>query len=119
MIGQTEAEATAAGEQVVTGRALFEGNARARIAGSAEGLVKLVFRGQDRRLLGAHILREEATELVHVAQAVLHAGGRIDEFIDTTFNFRSRADAYKYAAYYGPQRLDRLRESGEGAGGSG
>ena len=29
----------------------------------------------------------------------------IDEFIDTTFNFPTRADAYKYAAYDGLQRL--------------
>ncbi len=111
MIGLTEAAAVAAGEDVVTGRALFEGNARARIAGSSEGLVKLVFRASDRRLLGAHILGEEATELVRVAQAVLHSGGKIDEFIDTTFNFPSRADAYKYAAYDGLRRLDHLRQS--------
>jgi NAD(P) transhydrogenase len=115
MIGLTEAAAVAAGEDVVTGRALFEGNARARIAGSSEGLVKLVFRASDRRLLGAHILGEEATELVHVARAVLHAGGKIDEFIDTTFNFPSRADAYKYAAYDGLRRLDQLLESRSGA----
>jgi hypothetical protein len=36
---------------------------------------------------------------------LLHKGGVIDEFIDTTFNFPTRADAYKYAAYDGLQRL--------------
>ena len=89
-----------------TGRALFEANARARIAGSTEGLLKLVFRAADKRLLGVHILGEEAAELIHIAQAVLHQGGTIDEFIDTTFNFPTRADAYKYAAYDGLQRLE-------------
>jgi NAD(P) transhydrogenase len=54
---------------------------------------------------------EEATELIHVAQAVLHAGATIHEFIDTTFNFPTRADAYKYAAYDGLQRL-RARATG-------
>jgi NAD(P) transhydrogenase len=105
MVGATEEAACAEGEDVETGRAYFEDNARARIAGSAAGLVKLVFRRSDQRLLGAHILGEEATELIHVAQAVLHKGGIIDEFIDTTFNFPTRADAYKYAAYDGLQRL--------------
>lgn len=105
MVGMTEDEARAAGEDVVTGRALFSGNARALISGGTEGLVKLVFRASDKVLLGAHILGEEATELIHVAQAVLHRGGVIDEFIDTTFNFPTRADAYKYAAYDGLQRL--------------
>jgi hypothetical protein len=46
-----------------------------------------------------------ATELIHIAQAVLHEEGTIDEFIDTTFNFPTHADAYKYAAYDGLQRL--------------
>jgi len=106
MVGLSEEAARSAGEDVETGRALFEANARARIAGSTEGLLKLVFRAADKRLLGVHILGEEATELIHIAQAVLHQGGTIDEFIDTTFNFPTRADAYKYAAYDGLQRLD-------------
>ena len=101
MVGLTEEAARAAGEQIATGRTLFAANARARIAGSTDGLLKLVYRTSDRKLLGAHILGEEATELIHIAQAVLHKGGAIDEFIDTTFNFPTRADAYKYAAYDG------------------
>jgi NAD(P) transhydrogenase len=106
MVGLTEEAARAAGEDVETGRAFFDANARARIAGLTEGLVKLVFRASDRRLLGVHILGEEATELIHIAHAVLHQGGSITEFIDTTFNFPTRADAYKYAAYDGLQRLE-------------
>jgi NAD(P) transhydrogenase len=106
MVGLTEDAARDAGEEVETGRAFFAANARARIAGATEGLVKLVFRAADRRLVGAHILGEEANELIHIAQAVLHSGGTIDEFIDTTFNFPTRADAYKYAAYDGLQRLN-------------
>jgi NAD(P) transhydrogenase len=108
MVGLTEQEARgddACGDDVEIGIAPFAGNARAMIAGSTDGLVKLVFRASDKLLLGVHIFGEEATELIHVAQAVLHRGGTIDEFIDTTFNFPTRADAYKYAAYDGLQRL--------------
>jgi NAD(P) transhydrogenase len=111
MVGLTEEAARAAGEDVGTGRTLFSANARARISGSTEGMLKLVFRQPDRRLLGVHIVGEEATELIHIAQAVLHRGGAIDEFIDTTFNFPTRADAYKYAAYDGlPPRASTLRQ---------
>ncbi len=104
-VGLTEDAARAEGHDVETGRALFEANARALIAGSTDGLVKLVFRASDRRLIGAHIVGEEATELIHIARAVLHNGGAIDDFINTTFNFPTRADAYKYAAYDGLRRL--------------
>jgi NAD(P) transhydrogenase len=111
MVGLTEEAARGAGEDVETGRAFFAANARAQIAGTAEGLVKLVFAVPDGRLLGAHILGEEATELIHLAQAVLHTGGTIDTFIDTTFNFPTRVDAYKYAAYDGLQRLQARAEN--------
>jgi NAD(P) transhydrogenase len=98
-VGLSEEAARAAGEDVETGRAFFADNPRARIAGTTEGLVKLVFRASDHRLLGAHILGEEASELIHIAHAMLHAGATAREFIDATFNFPTRADAYKYAAY--------------------
>ena len=109
MVGLTEAQARTASDDVGVGRTLFADNARARISGSTDGMLKLVFRQSDRRLLGAHIIGEEATELIHIAQAVLHRDGAIDEFIDTTFNFPTRADAFKYAAYDGlPPRASTL-----------
>src|SRR5262245_33853983 len=98
-VGLTEETARTAGEDIETGRAFFTANSRARIAGTTEGLVKLVFRASDRRLLGAHILGEEASELIHIAQAMLHARATVRDFIDATFNVPTRADAYKYAAY--------------------
>jgi NAD(P) transhydrogenase len=113
MVGLTEEAARTAGEDVETGRAFFAANSRARIAGTTEGVVKLVFRASDRRLLGAHILGEEASELIHIAQAMLHARATVREFIDTTFNVPTRADAYKYAAYDALQRLEARTESQE------
>jgi NAD(P) transhydrogenase len=105
MVGATEQAATADGLAYEVGKAWFADNARCRIAGTS-GLLKLVFRRDDRHLLGVHIVGEEAAELVHLGQAVLHAGGTIDQFIHTTFNVPTRTEAYKYAAYDGLQRLD-------------
>jgi hypothetical protein len=69
-------------------------------------LVKLVFRASDRRLLGAHILGEEASELIHIAHAMLRACATVRDFIDATYNVPTRADAYKYAAYDALQHLE-------------
>ena len=47
---------------------------------------------------------------------LFRSGGAIDEFIDTTFNFPTRADAYKYAAYDGlPPRASTLGHEGPSA----
>jgi NAD(P) transhydrogenase len=101
----SEEMAAAAGIDYEVGRHRFVENPKSIIAGTTQGLIKLVFRRDNRRLLGVHILGEEAAELVHVGQAVIHAGEAIDRFIHTTFNIPTRAEAYKYAAYDGLQRL--------------
>jgi NAD(P) transhydrogenase len=104
MVGMTEEGAAGRGIDVGVGRTSLADNARYRIAGTS-GLLKLVFDRRDRRLLGVHILGDEAAELVHHGQAVMHAGETIDRFIHTTFNVPTRSEAYKYAAYDGLQRL--------------
>jgi NAD(P) transhydrogenase len=105
MVGLSANSAAEAGIPHEVGRAQFTLNPRSIIAGTTYGLVKLVFRRDDRRLLGVHIVGEEAAELIHIGQAVLHAGETIDRFIHTTFNLPTRSEVYKYAAYDGLQRL--------------
>jgi NAD(P) transhydrogenase len=105
MVGLTEEAAASKGIDYEVGRGWFVNNARATIAGATDGLVKLVFKRDDRTLLGVHVLGDLAAELVHQGQAALHHGGTIDYFIHTTFNVPTQSDAYKYAAYDGLQRL--------------
>ena len=50
---------------------------------------------------------DDASELIHIGQAVLHVGGTIDYFIHPTFNVPTLSEAYKYAGYDGLQRLSR------------
>jgi NAD(P) transhydrogenase len=105
MVGLTSEAAEAQGIDFEVGRYDFALNPRSRIAGTTYGMIKLVFRRDDRTLLGVHIVGEEAAELVHIGQAVIHAGQPIDQFIDSTFNIPTRSEAYKYAAYSGLQNL--------------
>jgi NAD(P) transhydrogenase len=104
-VGFTEEGAAAQGIEYEVGRGWFANNSRATIAGATDGLVKLVFRKDDRKLLGVHVLGDLAAELVHLGQAVLNCDGTIDYFIHSTFNVPTQSEAYKYAAYDGLQRL--------------
>ena len=110
-VGLTEEQARSAGIDYEVGRASFGTNAKARISGFPDGLVKLVFRMPDKVLLGVHIVGELASELIHIGQFVMHVGGTIDRFIDATFGVPTRSEAYKYAAYDGLDRLARRTES--------
>src|SRR5919106_1455539 len=105
MVGPTEEAARTQGVEHEVGKGWFAENTKATISGFTEGLVKLVFRRGDRTLLGVHILGDDASELIHTGQAVIHRGGTIDQFIHATFCAPTRSEAYKYAAYDGLQRL--------------
>lgn len=105
MIGETEETARKAGIDYEVGRATYSMNARGLIIGDQDGLIKLVFRRDDKRLIGAHVLGEIASEIIHVASMVLHFKGTIDALVETVFNYPTLCDAYKYAAYDGMGRL--------------
>ena len=106
-VGLTEQQAAADGIDYELGVARFAQNSRSIISGTTDGFVKLVFRRDDRRLLGVHVLGDSATELVHHGQTVLHFDGTIDYFIQSVYNVPSLTETYKYAAYDGLQRLAR------------
>ena len=72
-------------------------------------MLKLIFRKEDRVLLGVHILGDIAAELIHLGQAILSQGRSIDYFIHEVFNYPTLAEAYKYAAYDGLRNLATAR----------
>jgi NAD(P) transhydrogenase len=105
MVGATEEDLKAKAAPYEVGRARYEHNARGQIIGETDGALKLVFDPATKKLLGVHIIGDRATELIHIGQMVMSAGGTIDVFIDSIFNFPTLAELYKYAAYDGLGRL--------------
>ncbi|MGZ9222505.1 MAG: Si-specific NAD(P)(+) transhydrogenase [Anaerolineales bacterium] len=100
-IGLTEDDCKAKDIPYLTGRAYYEENARGQIIGDLSGMIKLVFSPTDKKLLGAHIIGEQASELIHIASHVMLANGPIDAFIDAVYNYPTLSDSYQYAAYDG------------------
>jgi NAD(P) transhydrogenase len=54
----------------------------------------LIFHSESRVILGIHIIREGATELIHIGQAVMVLNRTIDYFVDTVFNYPTLAECY-------------------------
>jgi NAD(P) transhydrogenase len=100
-VGVTEDECMAKQIPYLVGRAYYENNPRGQIIGDMSGMIKLVFSPRDKKLLGAHIIGEQASELIHIALHVMMVAGTIDAFIDAVYNYPTLADGYKYAAYDG------------------
>ena len=105
MVGETEATLTASNQEYEIGIARYFELARGQIINDHDGMLKILFDPKSRRLLGVHIVGERATELIHVGQAIMTAGGTIDYFVDTVFNYPTLTEAYKVAALDGFARL--------------
>ncbi|MBI5083046.1 MAG: Si-specific NAD(P)(+) transhydrogenase [Acidobacteria bacterium] len=105
MCGRTEEELTLAGIPYEVGKARYREIARGQIVGDTTGLLKMMFHVETRQLLGVHIIGEGASELIHIGQAVLAFGGKVDYFVNTVFNYPTLAECYKTAAFDGVNRL--------------
>ena len=96
-VGLSEEEVRKTGQAFECGVARFRETSRGHIMGVNSGFLKLIFALDSRRLLGAHIVGEGATELIHIGQAVINLKGTVDYFVNNTFNFPTLAEAYKIA----------------------
>ena len=98
MIGPTEEELTKKAVPYEVGVSRYREIARGQILGDDTGLLKLIFHREDRKLLAAHAIGTGATEMIHIAQAVVTLGGTLDYFLNSVFNYPTLAECYKVAA---------------------
>src|SRR6202035_3437474 len=97
-VGKTEAELTEACVPFEVGVSRYRELARGQIVGDSYGVLKLLVSPVDRKLLGVHVFGTQATELIHIGQAVMGCGGTIDYLVDAVFNYPTLSEAYKVAA---------------------
>jgi NAD(P) transhydrogenase len=107
-VGRTEEELTAESIPYEVGISRYRELARGQIIGDAHGMLKLLVSPDDRRLLGVHVLGTNATELVHIGQAVMGSGGTVDYLVNTVFNYPTLAESYKVAALDASNKLRTL-----------
>lgn len=96
--GKSEAMLRTEGVEYIVGRAFYVDLPRGNIIGERTGMLKLLFRAADMRLLGVHIVGEQATELLHIGLVAMLAGAGADLFDRACFNYPTLGDLYKYAA---------------------
>jgi len=97
-VGLSEAQARERYGEPIVGISQFEEIARGHISGIQQGQLRLIADPQGKKLLGAQIIGEGATELIHIGQMALLANMEIDAFVENIFNFPTLAEAYRVAA---------------------
>lgn len=107
-VGKTERELTEACVPYEVGRAFFKDTARGQISGADSGVLKILFHIDTLEILGVHCFGREATEIIHIGQAIMKQSGEgntINYFLTNTFNYPTMAEAYRIAALNGVNRL--------------
>ena len=107
-LGKTEKELTESKTPYEVGHALFKSLARAQITGQTAGMLKLLFHRETLELLGIHCFGANASEIIHIGQAILMQPpphNTLKYFVTTTFNYPTMAEAYRVAALNGLNRL--------------
>jgi NAD(P) transhydrogenase len=105
MVGWTEEKLTQAGIPYEAGIAQYKETARGQLLGDDHGMLKLLIHQETGAVLGVHIIGSQATELVHIGQAVMAFKGAVDYFVNTVFNYPTLAECYKIAAFNGRNKI--------------
>ena len=84
-VGMTEAKAKEAGFNVKVGRFPFIGNGKAIALGEPDGLVKTIFDADTGKLLGAHMVGAEVTELIQGYVIAMNMETTEEELMHTIF----------------------------------
>lgn len=108
-VGKTEKEVQKENTPYIIGRAYFKDSARGQIIGDAQGMLKLIVDARNEKLLGVHIVGEQASELVHIGQLVMNLNGTVRDLISNVFNYPTLAECYKLAALDCTHQLEQRR----------
>ena len=84
-VGLTEAKAKDAGYELKVGRFPFMGNGKAIALGEPDGLVKTIFDAKTGKLLGAHMIGAEVTELIQGFVVAMGLETTEEELMHTVF----------------------------------
>ncbi|WP_376987218.1 dihydrolipoyl dehydrogenase [Bosea sp. R86505] len=84
-VGLTEAKAKAAGHEIRVGRFPFVANGKAVALGEDSGLAKTIFDAKTGKLLGAHLVGPEVTELIQGFVVAMNLETTEEELMHTVF----------------------------------
>jgi NAD(P) transhydrogenase len=97
MVGETEESMQEKKIEFVVGRARYDESARGRIIGDRDGFLKLIFRRDNLKLVGVHVMGEQATEIVHIGLIAMLTESTAEIFVEACFNVPTLSLLYKTA----------------------
>jgi NAD(P) transhydrogenase len=107
MVGETEETLQKKGIDYVVGRARYDQSARGQIIGDKDGFLKLLFQRDSMKLLGVHVLGEQATDVVHIGLMAMLTNSTAELFVEACFNVPTLGVLYKNATLNALREMDK------------
>lgn len=98
MVGMTERQATEAGIEVKVGQFPYTASGKATAAGDRDGFVKLIFDAANNKLIGAHMMGGNVTEMLAEPTLAKAMGITAEQLISTVHAHPTMSEAVMEAA---------------------
>jgi len=106
-VGQTEEWARAGGADIVVGGCGYNDLVRSCLDANVTGFFKLIFDGSTRRLVGAHVAGQDASEIIHFAALAIKMGARAEDIKDMVYNHPTVSEGFGKAAADALKKLEK------------
>lgn len=106
-VGKIEEELIKENIPYEKGIAYYQDVSKAIIKGRRNGMLKILFNRENWKILGVHIIGDQAAEIIHIGQLALELEAKIDYLLNTVFNYPTWAEIYRIAAFNGINKLNR------------
>jgi dihydrolipoamide dehydrogenase len=105
-VGVTEEWAQAGGAPYVVGECGYNDLVRSCLDADVTGFFKLIFDRATRRLIGAHVAGQDASEIIHFAALAIKTGARADDLEAMVYNHPTVSEGFGKAAADALKKLD-------------
>lgn len=92
-IGLTEEAAATMGKRVEIGRFSLRGNGKAVTLGETDGMIKVLFDAESQKVIGAHLIGPNVSELIPVFSLAMTVGATRDQLAHTIFPHPTLSEA--------------------------
>ncbi|MEI6891347.1 MAG: dihydrolipoyl dehydrogenase [Pontiella sp.] len=108
-VGKTEDEILEDGTDYVRGFCRYENTAMGMARQSDHGFVKLLIGRKDKKILGAHIIGDEASNMLHMVIALMYKDGTLDDLLNMIYIHPALPEAVRDAARDAREQLKKTQ----------
>ncbi len=105
-VGLTEERARDEGRDYVVGECGYKDLVRSCLDANVTGFFKLIFDRPTRRIIGAHVAGQDASEIIHFAALAIKTGAAADDIRGLVYNHPTVSEGFGKAAADAVKKLD-------------